>query len=337
VNARGHYGRAVVGARHPLEVAIDRETDRRFFDEIGGDSTRRLDPSNEFDRMLMHRWLSIRYQVAQEVAARAAPPPHGQVTVTREQQDNPLARSDFDAAQVVSSGDLSPRARAVYLGNFLYHSVGDIEDAVKQLAADYDAAYADIGRQIGVLPYVGSGERVKQHPAWYVWWTVVASPLFDRFTAFKHEMLGGDLTFGDAYVAYTNRMKVTSWTNEIVSWHDKLVSLRSAAERMGLSFMTPPPTKPATTLPEDARDFGKKAAEKAGEGIGDVWKLLKYGLWGALGIGAVVALSSVASNLRSGQDPAQKYVDLVQRRRTPRAALSGPDRLELPAGEGALG
>lgn len=199
------------------------------------------------------------------------------------------------------------------MGNVIYHSVGDIEDAVKQLSIDYDAAYADIGNQVGILPYEGSGERVKKHPDWYLWWTVVASPQFKQFVAFRREMLGGDRTFGDAYIAYTNRMKVTSWSNEILSWHDKLVTLRKAAEHMGMSLVSPVPTRLATTLPEDVRDLAKRAAEKAAEGAGDAWTLVKYGLWGVLGIGAIVALSSVASNLRSGKDPAEKYVALAGR------------------------
>lgn len=199
------------------------------------------------------------------------------------------------------------------MGNILYHSVGDIEDAVKQLAADYDAAYVDIGHQVGVLPYEGSAERVKRHPDWYVWWTASASPLFKQFVAFRHEMLGGDRTFADAYIAYTNRMKVTSWSNEIVSWHDKLVNLRSSAKRMGLRFTTPEPTKLATTLPEAVRDVVERGATAAAEGAGDVWKFVKYGAWAVLGIGAIVALSSVASNLKSGKDPAQKYIEYAGR------------------------
>jgi hypothetical protein len=49
-----------------------------------------------------------------------------------------------------------------------------------------------------------------------------------------------------------------------------------------------------------------------------------------LGIGAVVALSSVASNLRRGRDPAEKYVSLIGRR-SARAMPSAP-RYALPTG-----
>lgn len=119
------------------------------------------------------------------------------------------------------------------VGNVIYHSVGDIEDAVKQLAADYDAAFADIGHQVGVLPFEGSGERVKKHPDWYMWWAAVASPLFDRFIAFRREMLGGTRTFADAYIAYTNRMKVMSWSDEIDAWYTRLVDLGTGRQTVG--------------------------------------------------------------------------------------------------------
>ena len=66
--------------------------------------------------------------------------------------------------------------------------------------------------------------------------------------------------------------------------------------------------------------------------FGDVGKILKWGVIGALGIGAVVALSSVASNLRRGKDPGEKYVELIRERRSVPARRAP---LALPSGEGA--
>ena len=75
-------------------------------------------------------------------------------------------------------------------------------------------------------------------------------------------------------------------------------------------------------------------------GAGNVFGIVKWGLIGALGIGAVVALSSVVSNLRKGKDPADKYVELIRQRasRAPRASRVLPEpraQLALPPGEGA--
>jgi hypothetical protein len=55
-------------------------------------------------------------------------------------------------------------------------------------------------------------------------------------------------------------------------------------------------------------------------GASDVWAILKFGAWAVLGVGTVVALSSVVQNLRSGQDPAAKYMELFRARR----AHAGP-------------
>jgi len=89
-------------------------------------------------------------------------------------------------------------------------------------------------------------------------------------------------------------------------------------------------TGPAPVSPEGRRDPSLTG------GLEDILKIGKYALIGALGIGAVVALSSVASNLRSGKDPGEKYMDLIRERRSraPRA-LPPPRRaqLALPPGE----
>ncbi len=70
--------------------------------------------------------------------------------------------------------------------------------------------------------------------------------------------------------------------------------------------------------------------------FGDVGKILKWGVIGALGIGAVVALSSVASNLRSRKDPGEKYMELIRESRRSRASRALPSSREqraLPPGE----
>jgi hypothetical protein len=74
-------------------------------------------------------------------------------------------------------------------------------------------------------------------------------------------------------------------------------------------------------------------------GIEELLKYGKYAIIGVLGIGAVVALSSVASNLRTGKDPGEKYMELIRARasRVPRAPRALPKRaqLALPPGEDA--
>lgn len=87
----------------------------------------------------------------------------------------------------------------------------------------------------------------------------------------------------------------------------------------------------------DVANVVERGAGKVASGVGDVWRFVKYGAWAVLGIGTVVALSSVVSNLRSGRDPAEKYVELIRSRRSRSSrALPGPRALlALPPGEGA--
>lgn len=103
------------------------------------------------------------------------------------------------------------------------------------------------------------------------------------------------------------------------------------------------PTGPDPTSPEGRKD------PSFTEGITDLLKIGKYALIGVLAIGGVVALSSVASNLRKGKDPAENYMKLIgtRRQRAPRnspserparaarlrPALRPPAMLQLPAGE----
>ena len=68
-------------------------------------------------------------------------------------------------------------------------------------------------------------------------------------------------------------------------------------------------------------------------GAGNVFGIVKWGLIGALGIGAVVALSSVVSNVRKGKDPGEKYVEMIRGRRSRASSRALPpprERLALP-------
>ena len=50
-------------------------------------------------------------------------------------------------------------------------------------------------------------------------------------------------------------------------------------------------------------------------GAGEVLGIAKWGLIGALGIGAIVAVASVVSNVRKGKDPGEKYLELIRETR----------------------
>lgn len=159
------------------------------------------------------------------------------------------------------------------------------------------------------------------------WWRSYAKPLFDQWQRFKVDQIGGDRTTADAYISFAERFQ-TNW-DVYEGWKKKLDNLRADAAKRGFEVDTPKPADLPTTVWADAGSALESGASKVASGLGDVWNLAKYGVIGALGIGAVIALSSVASNLRSGKDPGEKYMELIRSRR-PRAARA---QRSLPPGE----
>lgn len=250
------------------------------------------------------------------------------------------------------AGGFDERARGQYgasprelVGITIYHSVGDRADAVKQMDIDWNALYQNLASQAGELvrdPTSPSGYRIMTQREWdanppdpkkVAWWKSHANPLIKQWVKFKHDQIGGDRTHADDYISFAERFQ-TNW-DVYENWKKKLDTLRSEAEKRGFTVDATKPTDLPTTVWADVAHTVERGAGAVGTGLGDVWKLAKYGLWAVLGIGAVVALSSVASNLRSGKDPAEKYVELIKRRSRTAARTALPARapLALPPGE----
>jgi hypothetical protein len=179
------------------------------------------------------------------------------------------------------------------------------------------------------------GQAVMQSfdPKKVEWWKSYAAPLFKQWHRFKLDQLGGDRTVADDYISFAERWQ-TNW-DVYEDWKKKLDNLRAEAQKRGFTIETPAPAELPTTVWADIEHTVEKGAGAVASAFGDTWTFVKYGAWAALGIGAIVAISSVASNLKSGKDPAEKYVQLVKRRgRTAaRAALPPPAQLALAAGE----
>lgn len=172
-------------------------------------------------------------------------------------------------------------------------------------------------------------------PKKVAWWKSYAAPLFKQWQRFKVDQLGGDRTVADDYIAFAERWQ-TNW-DVYENWKKRLDALRAEATKRGFVVDAPKPTELPTTVWADAADVVKEGAGKVAGGVGDVWKTVKYGVWGALGIGALVAITSVVSNLRSGKDPADKYVEMIRGRggragRTPRKLAGSREQLALASG-----
>jgi len=111
------------------------------------------------------------------------------------------------------------------------------------------------------------------------------------------------------------------WSNpaaEAEGYQRELVDMRARVAALGHQVQAPAPQpfSPSVFDPHhDLLDTAKETAQKAGEKAGEAWTLVKVGIYGALAIGGIIALSSVAHDLRSGRDPAEKYLALARRSR----------------------
>lgn len=226
----------------------------------------------------------------------------------------------------------------------LYHSVGDRAEAVKQLAADWTALYQNLASQSGEISPDSkspSGYHITTQREWDAappdpkkveWWKSSAKPVFNTWVKFKSEQLG-DRTVASDYIAFAERWQ-TDW-DVYERWKKKLDTLRAEAQRRGFAVSAPQAAELPTTVWSDL----EKGAGNIAKGAGDTWTFVKYAAWAMLGIGTVVALSSVAQNLRTGKDPAERYAKMFRQRgrAVARAALPPPVRFALPPGSSSEG
>lgn len=244
-------------------------------------------------------------------------------------------------------GTASLRRGASYygaqVGLTLYHSVGDRADAVKQMVVDWSALYQNLASQVGEItpdPKAASGYHITTQREWeanppdpkkVAWWKSYASPLIKQWVAFKRKQLG-DSSLASSFIAFAERFQ-TNW-DVYEDWKKKLDALRTEAQQRGFTITTSVPTKLPPTVWADVARTVEQGAGAVATGVGDVWHFVKYGAWAILGVGAVVALSSVAQSLRSGRDPAETYMELIRQGRIgPRVrALLSPPQRALPPG-----
>ena len=205
----------------------------------------------------------------------------------------------------------------------IFHTVADREEARASLKRDVEATHQALSRHIlhtsPENPWgLASDKTIK--PEWLAWWQSRAVPFFNDFRDWEAARNPGNWTRFGGYVGYGTEF-TTDW-DVYKRWQERLIALREDASReTGISFSLGVQALPGTVL-EDVEAFLKKAGEKVGSEATDMWKLAKYGIIGALVIGSVVALSTVAQDLRSGTDPSKRYIDFARRRGREAAALA---------------
>lgn len=177
--------------------------------------------------------------------------------------------------------------------SILGHTMDDREQALEALKVGFDQTYAETGRQIGVLPYEGSAERLKQHPErapQLLWWQSVAVPVFNRWTDFHAEQSGKGRTGPlPGYVAYGEKFS-TDWST-YEDWSKQLESLRDSARKMGLKLSDIKVNLPTTIY----EDVGNKVSDIGGE----VHSLVKIAVIGGLVLGGTWAVVEIVKSARS--------------------------------------
>jgi hypothetical protein len=204
------------------------------------------------------------------------------------------------------------------------------------MAVDWTILYQNLASQVGEItpdPKSPSGYHITSQREWnanppdskkVLWWKSYAKPIFNLWSKFKSEQLS-DNTSTSAYIAFAERFQ-TNW-DIYEDWKKKLDALRAEAKLQNFVI-----TAPATTeLPTTVWNEAVKDAEKVVKDAGDAWSFVKYAAWAALGLGAIVALSSVAQNLRAGRDPVEAF--RRRGRAAARAVMPLPARLALSSGD----
>ena len=228
-------------------------------------------------------------------------------------------------------GQYGGRTNRTVVGFTLFHTVGDRERAADQLQTELTTVVSEMLRKMGVDPSVLDADvaAMARDPAGYSkrkadqLATLRRSPLYPFWSSTVEPFRGEMRRFIESQGGWTEYVWLTNW-DDYERWFARLKALRDAVEKKAGPLESLAPMPFDKNVIAEAADIAKRAAKKAVGGVEDVWNLVKYGAYAVLGIGTVVALSSVVSNLRSGKDPGEKYMELIRERR-PRAPRALPE------------
>lgn len=237
-----------------------------------------------------------------------------------------------------------------HVGLKIFNTPDDTDIAVRQIDSQMNAIMDAMYRAMGADPSVRTAPFT---------WDEIAKidrkdPRWEDLSKWKERVLAAKAiatksplwTFFDSNISPTygewqefrRSDKFMTWFRSVETyekWLERVRKLRKEVQAKGIRLETADPVDFTKTLPGTIIDTAGEAAKKAGEAAWDIFKIMKWGAIGALGIGALVALSSLVSNLRKGKDPAEKYVELIRegRGRSARALPEPRAQLALPPGE----
>lgn len=190
-----------------------------------------------------------------------------------------------DKAQVVNQageipkaarGRVSGRAPAA-VGISLFHTVGDRERALDQIATGFTSLQNEVMRAAG---YSADPYRPASGPIWD-WWQVAGAPTIAEWQTFHANQTS---SWGQRFAA--------SW-EVYEAWQKRLEALRAAAAQH-VQLVSPPPAPLPTTLPGAVLDAAGGAAKAVGGA-------LHAALWVGLGLGGLWVGTKIYGAARGGK------------------------------------
>lgn len=214
---------------------------------------------------------------------------------------------------------------SAYVGISLFHTVGDRDRAVEQMNTELDTLMNELYREMGVADAFSVPDvtklndptyradfkkktnaglaKMKASPLYPLYHDVL-SPFFDEWKAFYHEQSSWEewKTSWETYEHWDQRIK------------DMRARVEDEIKKRGGQVLAPSPHDLPETVWQEAGGAVSKGAGVVARGAGDILSIVKYGAFAVIGIGAVVALSSVAANVKKGRDPVEPYTGLYRQR-----------------------
>jgi hypothetical protein len=212
-----------------------------------------------------------------------------------------IEKTNKTIAEQVSANPEVQRLRAEELAAYAYEKtqtgIAAVEAVKKSRAATVKRADAE--------------QRLMANPPLLQWKRSVWDPFSARWLAYRSEKKDIPLQM----------WPMSGTWNHIQDERQKLIEIRRNA-----------PFKATGPAPIEPRKDPSIT-----DALGDIGKIAKWGIIGILGIGGVVLLSSVVSNVRTGKDPAEKYVEMIREGRRSRKSPSrtlpqAPKQRALPSG-----
>jgi len=230
-----------------------------------------------------------------------------------------------------------PRVSRVQVAK-VFATRGDFEQGLKQLDTDYSTlineaisimggdprfftqrAFSDPKLMAQAQKSITIIEKSRFHP----YFKQVLVPLYNEWNAYIKDPVGiVDALVQAAFGGPFGNIGPSPVHETLKRWQARLDAARTdmntELKRLGKEPLRSPGSVP---LSETLFEKGERAVEKAGAGLEDIGKVLKWVAIGVAAVGGVVVVSTLASKLKKDKEPEPRY---IERFREPRSLKAKP-------------